>query len=148
MDRRTMFASAGAAAIAGTVASKAFSQENATASHPKHTMNAAHQACLEACQSCESTCNAMISHCLTHASEGHKEHVSSARAAITCQDFCGLSAKLIARMDSLAMANCEVCAKACDACAAECEKMPSDKQMAACAKECRACAALCRKMTA
>jgi hypothetical protein len=87
-----------------------------------------------------------VNYCVTHLASGRKEHAACAAMAMSCQDFCGLCVKLVARSCTLAQAACEACAKACDACAAECEKMKTDVQMGACAKQCRECAAACRKM--
>ncbi len=148
MDRRTVLTTASAAAFAGTMIGRVCGQENKAGAHAHLEMNDVHGACLEACQSCESICNATLSHCLTHLSAGHKEHAACARSATTCQDLCGLSAKLIARGDAFAVAVCAVCAQACEACAVQCESMSSDSQMSICAKACRVCAAACKKMAA
>lgn len=146
MDRRHMLASAGAVALAGVAASVSRGQESGAASKPTAALDKMHQECLDICQRCEATCNTTVNYCVTHLANGHKEHASCAAIAMSCQDFCGLSAKLIARSCTLTPAACEACAKACEACAAECEKMKSDAQMVACAKDCRDCAAACRKM--
>ena len=145
MDRRRMLASAGAVAVAGMVSGVAQAQEKSSIKSAS-TMDKMHQECLDACQSCEVTCNQTVNHCMTHLSQGHKDHAACAALAMSCQEFCGLSAKLIARSCTLAPDACAACAKACDACAAECEKMKTDEQMSACAKDCRKCAAACRKM--
>ncbi|MBL8855783.1 MAG: four-helix bundle copper-binding protein [Planctomycetaceae bacterium] len=146
MDRRYMLASAGAVVLAGAAARGAFGQEVGAVSKPTALLDKMHQDCLDICQRCEATCNVTLHYCMTHLANGHKEHAACAALAMSCQDFCGLSAKIIARSCTLTSAACEACAKACEACATECEKMKSDEQMAACAKQCRECAASCRKM--
>ena len=145
MDRRKMFASAGALAVAGMVSGVAQGQEKSP-TKPASNLDKMHQDCLDVCQSCEVTCNVTVKHCMTHLSQGHKDHAACAELAMSCQEFCGLSAKLIARSSTLAPDICAACAKACDACATECEKMKTDEQMIACAKACRECATACRKM--
>jgi hypothetical protein len=145
MDRRKMLASAGAVAVAGAVSSVASAQETKVRKHAS-TLASMHQKCLEACQNCESTCNETVNHCMTHLAKGTKEHAACAAIAMSCQEFCSLSAQIIARSCSLASAACTACAKACDACAAECEKIKTDQQMLACAKACRDCATSCRSM--
>ncbi len=146
MDRRNMLVSAGAVALAGVAAGVSRGQESGAATKSTAGLDKLHQSCLEISQNCESTCNATVNHCMTHLAEGHKEHAACAAVAMSCQEFCGLSAKLIARSCTLAPAACQACATACDACATECEKMKSDAQMTACGKACRECAAACRKM--
>lgn len=145
MDRRNMLVSAGAIAVVGMAAGVAQAQgKSSTMTASK--LDKMHQDCLDACQRCEATCNETVKHCMTHLSQGHKDHAGCAEIALSCQDFCGLSAKLIARSCTLAPSACAACAKACDACAAECEKMKTDEQMVACANACRECAAACRSM--
>ena len=146
MDRRNLLASAGAVALASVAAGISHGQEGGAASKSEPALNKMHQDCLDICQSCEATCNMIVNYCVTHLASGHKGHAACAAMAMSCQDFCGLSAKLVARSCTLAPAACEACAKACEACAAECEKMKTDAQLAACAKQCRECAAECRKM--
>lgn len=146
MDRRHMLASAGAVALAGVAASVSRGQERGADAKSPTGLDRMHQDCLDICQRCEATCNVTVNYCMTHLADGHKEHAACAAMALSCQDFCGLSAKVIARSSTLVPAACEACAKACEACAAECEKMKSDSQMTACAKQCRECAASCRKM--
>jgi hypothetical protein len=143
MDRRSALLSTGVAAVAGLVAANVHADEHAA--HANHGSNSMSE-CLEACQSCEMTCNETLAYCMKHIAEGHKDHAPCAELVLSCQEFCGLSAKLMARSSPLHKVGCQACASACDACATECEKMPADEQMAQCAKACRKCAAECRKM--
>ena len=146
MDRRTILASAGAVAAAGVLAGVTRGQEKGSSSKTSVGLDKMHAACLEACQDCEAKCNETLNYCMTHLSQGHKDHAACAAIAMSCQEFCSLSTQLIARSRTLAPAACAACAKACDACATECEKMKSDEQIIACAKACRECATSCRKM--
>ena len=145
MDRRRMLTSAGAVAVAGMVSGAAQAQEKSSIKSSSN-LDKMHQDCLDACQSCEVTCNETVKYCMTHLSEGHKDHAACAELALSCQDFCGLSVKVIARSSTLAADACAACAEACDACATECEKMKANEQMSLCAKACRKCAVACRQM--
>jgi Domain of Unknown Function (DUF326) len=144
MDRRKLLATS-TVAFAGLAAGKVFAQDGKPGQHSQH-LDAMHQKCLELCQNCESLCNQIIDHCLRPHSDNGKIHAECARAAMTCQDFCGLSAKLMSRMDKLSPDLCKLCAQSCDACAVECEKIKDDPQMKACAKLCRECSEACKKM--
>lgn len=148
MDRREMLTTAGAAAAAGLVlAGNASGDDRRRSNSPKAmSRSSMHEECLDKCQQCETICNETAHHCLTQAGNGLKDHVRAAEIALTCEEFCGLAAKLIARSCDMTMDTCQLCAKVCEACAKECEKIDSDKQMMACAKACRECAATCRKM--
>lgn len=146
MDRRDLLASAGAVALVSVSAGISRGFVGGEIAKSTSTLDKLHQECLDICQGCEAACNMTVTYCVTHMASGHKEHAACAALAMSCQDFCGLSAKLIARSCTLAPASCEACAKACEACATECEKIKSDAQLAACAKICRECAAACRKM--
>ena len=146
MDRRSLLASAGAIALANVAVGVARGHEVKSESKSIPGLDKMHQSCLDICQSCEATCNTTLSYCMTHLAEGHKDHAACAALVLSCQEFCGLSAKLLARSCVLTPIACGACAKACEACAAECDKMKSDKQMAACAAACRECAASCQKM--
>jgi len=63
-----------------------------------------------------------------------------------CQEFCVLSATLIARGSPLMHYSCEACADACRACAEACEKHPASEIVKACAEKCRTCERSCREM--
>lgn len=146
MNRRHLLASASAAALASVAAPFLSGQEVGVAAKPGTGLDKLQQDCLETCQRCEATCNATLNYCLSHLAKGHATHAACAALLASCQDFCGLSAKIIARASTLMSVACEANAQACDACAAECDKLKSDAQMAACAEQCRACAVACRKM--
>jgi hypothetical protein len=146
MDRRTILTSAGALATAGVLAGVTQAQDKRSSSKTSSGLDKMHAACLEACQDCAAKCNETVNYCMTHLSQGHKDHAACAAVAMSCQEFCSLSTQLIGRSCTLAAAACNACATACDACASECEKMKGDEQMIACAKVCRECADSCRTM--
>lgn len=99
---------------------------------------------------CAKYCNEAARHCLdllATASGDTKYHARAHENTIACQDFCHLSAQLMARHSELSAIAHEANAKACDACAEVCEE--SDAQiMKECAEKCRECAEHCRKMAA
>jgi hypothetical protein len=138
MDRRTLLTT-GTLAFTGLTAGGVYAQVAKPGEKPHHKMDEMHQKCLELCQHCESVCNQIITHCLSSHGGDHRIHSECARAAITCQDFCGLSAKLMARMDNLSAELCGLCARAC-------EKLQDDPQMKDCAKVCRECSDSCKQM--
>ncbi|MFN7875712.1 MAG: four-helix bundle copper-binding protein [Pirellula sp.] len=148
MDRRKMIGALGAAGAASFALARNVSGQERNRRTLRHaTMrNPVDQECLDACVRCEIACNEMVHHCLMQAGNGVKEHVRVAEIALTCQEFCGLAAKLIARSCEMRNETCQLCAKVCDACADECEKNEADKEMMACDEVCRQCAAACRKM--
>ncbi len=145
MDRRTILSSAGAVAAAGIFSGSTHAQDK-VALKTMSGLDRKHADCLEACQDCGAECNETVNYCMTHLSQGHKDHAACAAVAMSCQQFCSLSAQLIARSSTLAPTACAACATACDACASECERMKTDEQMIACAKACRKCADSCRAM--
>ena len=70
------------------------------------------------------------------------------RNCMDCADICAATAKLAVRRTAqnieVLRAQLELCIKACETCAAECEKH-DDEHCAWCAKMCRECADDCRK---
>lgn len=146
MDRRTILTSASAIAAAGVLAGAAQAHGKETTSKTSFGLDKTHADCLKACQDCAAKCNESVHYCMDHLSQGKKDHAACAALAMSCQEFCSLSAQLIARSCMLAPAACKACETACDACASECEKVKADEQMIACAKACRQCAESCRMM--
>jgi hypothetical protein len=147
MNRREMLTVAGAAAAAGVLVSgRTVMGAEQVGSHRAKHRDPIHNECLRACTDCGTVCNETASHCLELVTNGKNEHTAAVELTLACEEFCSLSAKLIARGNPLMFTSCESCAKACDVCAIECEKLATDDQMAACAKACRACAKACREM--
>jgi hypothetical protein len=104
--------------------------------------------CARACADCKKACEACNKHCQGMAKAGIKGHERSLALSGDCRDACDAAAKIVARKGPLSKAICEACAKACDACGAECKKYPDMAEMAACAKSCAICAKACREMIA
>ena len=102
------------------------------------------QACIQNCIQCHQICLHMVQHCLTkggaHASPDHIKLLQD------CAQICAVSADFMIRESSLHSRTCGVCAEACLACAADCEKFPDDEMMKSCAEICRRCAETCSKM--
>ena len=146
MDRREMLGLVGAGTVGlVTLASREVSAEPSSSEHIH--MDKAHDDCLKACADCAKSCEMMFHHCFKLTAQGHKEHAKSARIALDCAEFCGLSARLIARMSPLMGLSCTACAEACKKCGDECGK--SDMaEMKACAEVCRKCEQSCREMAA
>jgi hypothetical protein len=99
---------------------------------------------------CARACNEAAHHCLTQLSQGHGEREHHAKAhelANDCQEFCVLTAQLMARSSPLAKYIHEGCAEACRCCAEECEKASGPSPvMQDCARQCRECERICRAM--
>lgn len=97
---------------------------------------------------CARFCNQAARHCLDQICEGAGDaeyHAKAVDMTVACQDFCLLSAQLMARQSALQTTAHEANAKACDECAELCEKSDA-KIMKECAEKCRECAEHCRKM--
>jgi hypothetical protein len=142
MDRRELLAVFGVA-VAGRIA---MTNSAAHAQREGHVQrDKLHEDCLEACETCERSCNKTFHHCDSQAAEGKKEHARAQCLVADCAKFCDLSAELIARQSPLIAHVCLVCAEACKACAAECDKFNS-AEMKACTKACRECKTTCRAM--
>jgi len=140
MNRRELLNALGVGA-AGLVAA---SGARAQTEHPHHH-DKVHGDCLKACNDCAVICNETFHYCLEHLKVGHKEHDRSAQLTIDCQEFCRLSAELIARESVMLGLACSACADACKVCAEECGRH-NDAQMKECFDACRACEKACRAM--
>ncbi len=116
------------------------------AAPPHHHLTPEMDACMKACAHCAKECGSCLNHCIQLVAEGKKEHVTTLRTCNDCGDMCAMAAKLIARDGAFANIMCAACAKACDACEAQCAKFPHDEHMAKCAQECKDCAKACRDM--
>jgi hypothetical protein len=139
MNRREILGVVGAG-FAGV----ALGATESRAEHPHHH-DKKHGDCLKACEECAAICNETFHHCFYKIKDGHTEHHRAAILTIDCQEFCGLSAKLMARESPLIATACLACAEACKACAAECSRH-DDPQMKECVEACRKCEASCREM--
>jgi hypothetical protein len=102
--------------------------------------------CITACVECINQCGSCFVHCTNLVASGKKEHVPTLKSCIDCGDLCAIAAKIMVRDGALVGPACEGCIKGCDACAAACEKYPTDDHMKACAKACRDCSRACHEM--
>jgi hypothetical protein len=97
--------------------------------------------CVEACLVCESTCNACALACLAeHQVEALRRCI---RRNLDCADIAGVMGRVLSRAleadDGVEQEQLAACARACAACAAECE------QHARMHHHCRICADACRR---
>lgn len=100
------------------------------------------QACITACWDCHRIClHTAMNDCLDSAENQVKKKLF--RLLITCSELCQVSANLQLGNSDFQHRLCELCADACTACAAECEKQGG---MAECVKACMACAESCAQM--
>lgn len=99
--------------------------------------------CIQACNACALACEQCAAACLG-------EHDVAAMAECIrldrdCADLCRLAAAFMARGSDQAAALCQLCAQACEACAAECIRHPH-AHCQQCAQACQRCAEECRSM--
>lgn len=91
---------------------------------------------------CQAACNHCYDACLK------EDDIDKMRECIRtdrdCADLCGLVLDFAHRDSHLFNEVVELCAKACDQCAEECEKHHHHDHCQACAEACRACAEACR----
>ena len=102
------------------------------------------QMCIQNCIQCHQVCLHLIQHCLqkggAHAEPAH------IRLLQDCAQICSTSADFMIRGSDIHGRTCAVCAEACLACAADCERFADDEMMKNCAEICRRCAESCQKM--
>ncbi|QDV32842.1 four-helix bundle copper-binding protein [Tautonia plasticadhaerens] len=143
MQRRDLLSTLGLGAAALTVTGR-----SALAGSQAQGDVHAHDEGVSVMEVCAKYCNEAALHCLTQLSKGEGDaayHAQAHEITVACQEFCHLSAQLMARHSSLAGVAHEANAKACDACAEVCEK--SDEAiMKECAEQCRKCAEHCRSL--
>jgi hypothetical protein len=95
--------------------------------HTKHF-----EECAKVCAGYQVECEKNFHHCFNMLQGGKNEHAKAMYLSVGCAEFCTILAKLTARKSELSIPACEACAKAYDACAAECEKFPDMPEMKAC----------------
>ena len=92
--------------------------------------------CAKMCLSCADACSAEV-----------VDMVQCVRLCVDCADICDAAANIGLRQtgmnDAIVRETLELCARACDACAAECEKHEHE-HCKLCAIMCRECAEDCR----
>jgi len=134
---------------AGAVGLAAVSRVVADEPKGHHHHDKMHEDCMKACGECAKACSETAEHCLGMLSEGtgdRKMHAKVHALTMDCQEFCVLSATLIARGSSLMQYACDACAEACRVCAEACDKHPAEEIVKTCAEKCRACETSCRAM--
>jgi hypothetical protein len=94
--------------------------------------------CIERCYRCAEACEYCIKACLE--TPTLEEMHECLRLAAQCAALCRLSTRYIALNKEPGSLFCQICADACRACAAECDK----HRLSAC----HYCAALCRQCAA
>lgn len=106
---------------------------------------------VETCFACAKACEECVTACIDMRDTDSKGHDMTAciRLSRDCADLCTLCGRLTARGSQFMQSFMQVCADACDACAAECEKHADHMaHCKACADACRKCADECRSMMA
>jgi len=145
MDRRELLGVLGA----GAAGLATFSRTAVADQDPHRHRDKVHEDCMKACGECAVACNETATHCLQMLGEGtgdRKTHARTHSLTMDCQEFCVLSATLIARGSDLMQYSCEACADACRMCAEACEKHPPSEMVKECAEKCRTCERSCRDM--
>ena len=107
-----------------------------------HTLTKETKSCMEACDRCSATClQTAMHHCLEvggkHAEPQHF------RLMMACVEVCRTSAALMLIGSPSHPMQCDLCAKICEECATDCERIGG---MDECVQACRACAKECRQM--
>lgn len=104
-----------------------------------------YEQCIKDCLECYHICTRTLHHCIKQGGE----HVESKHLGllIECSRICQLSSELMLSGSSFSDEFCQICARACDACAESCLSIdPQDQMMQECAQTCTRCAASCRNM--
>lgn len=92
--------------------------------------------CIAACNQCYEAC---------FKEEEHLHHmVDCIRTDRECADICSFTLSFISRESAMTNDIVELCAIACAACAAECEKHTDMEHCQACAQACHECEDACR----
>ena len=151
MDRRELLGilGTGAAGLAALAGREAVAEQQDREHHAHDHHNKAHEECMKKCGECAKTCNEAAHHCLEQLkNEGidRKAHARAAALTMDCQEFCVISAKLIARDSELMVYSCQACADACKDCIEACERVAQSEMMKRCADTCRECEKSCREM--
>lgn len=96
-----------------------------------------------ACGECMAQCAKAMKHCVRQLVEGKKEHAKCLELLADCMAMTAATAKCC--QGPTAATACAACAKICEQCAAECERL-GDAELKATAKACRDCAKMCHMM--
>ncbi|MCM2324551.1 MAG: four-helix bundle copper-binding protein [Oligoflexia bacterium] len=101
--------------------------------------------CAVECLNCHSICLRSIRHCLGMGGKhAEPDHIG---LLVSCAELCQTTENFLLTSDpKLSGRVSEVCAEACETCAASCDGLADDPQMKSCAAICRSCAASCREI--
>lgn len=142
---RREFGIAGLSAVAlAALEAEVAAQDKPASGHHAHAEM--FEACAKACSDCQRECDACATHCAHQLESGKKGHLTTLMTCRDCADICAAAAQIVARGGPFAGTICTACVKACNDCAAACEKFPDDKHMKECAEECRKCEKACKAM--
>jgi hypothetical protein len=99
--------------------------------------------CAKCCTDCMSQCVKGAKHCGRKLAEGNKHHLKCLDLCVECIEACAAADKCCSgKADPTAF---EKCAKVCEACATECDKL-DDAHMKDVPTACRECARMCQAM--
>ena len=97
---------------------------------------------------CSLFCTSCADACVAEMADSDMDMAQCVRNCLDCADICASTARLATRRTAqnidVLRAQLELCVKACETCAEECEKHDND-HCKWCAKMCRECADDCRK---
>ena len=107
-----------------------------------HTPTKEMKSCMAACDRCSEVCLQTAKH---HCLEVGGKHTQPQhfRLMMACVEVCRTSAALMLIGSPSYPMQCDLCAKICEDCADDCERIGG---MDACVAACRACAQECRQM--
>ena len=107
-----------------------------------HTPTKEMKSCMAACDRCSAAClQTAMHHCL-EVGDNYSEP-QHFRLMMACVEVCRTSAALMLIGSPRHTTQCDLCAKVCEECATDCERIGG---MDECVKACRACAKECRQM--
>jgi len=101
---------------------------------------------IQALVECSRACGQAYRHCLDDVGSGQTSLARIALAALGCQEFCDLTASLMARGSEMARLTLSGCAEACRQCAEGCERDDADAILRDCGLRCRDCEQICRTL--
>ena len=99
---------------------------------------------IDDCMSCSSMCEETIAYCMDM--PGSMMDAASMRILMDCAAITRVCSEMMCRMSPMHPQMCDLCARACTACADMAMKMSSDAQMKKLAEMCRTCADSCQMM--
>lgn len=100
------------------------------------------KSCIDACQRCHAVClQTAMQHCLPLG--GRHTEPTHFRLMMACAEVCRTAVALMLIGSPSHILQCDTCAKLCEECAIDCERIGD---MEECVAACRACAEECRQM--